>query len=65
MKNDSGLENGNYIRVTGGRHKRKDGTVKDLHLSKGGNWTLTVETKDGQRFKTLAKNVELVSENQA
>ena len=43
--------------VTAGTHAGKSGTVSDLHTSKTGNVTITVTQKNGERFKTLAKNV--------
>lgn len=51
------LKNGDPCEVTGGTHKGKRGTVQDLNLSKGGNWTITVLQAGGERFKTLARNV--------
>ncbi len=40
-----------------GTHKGKSGIVRDLHTSKTGHVTITVEQKNGVRFKTLARNV--------
>ena len=51
------LKDGDYCTVTGGTHAGKSGTVRDLNVSKGGNLTLTVVQANGERFKTLAKNV--------
>lgn len=51
------VKNGDQCEVIGGSHKGKSGTVADVNTSKGGNVTLTVIQADGERFKTLAKNV--------
>ncbi len=51
------LKDGDQCEVIAGTHKGKSGTVKDLHTSKTGHLTITVEQKNGARFKTLAKNV--------
>lgn len=50
-------KDGDYCEVVGGTHKGKSGTVRDVNTSKGGNVTITVVQKDGERFKTLARNV--------
>lgn len=50
-------KNGDMCRVIAGTHKGKRGTIQDLHTSKTGAVTITVVQKDGERFKTLAKNV--------
>lgn len=55
------LKEDDFCSVIKGTHKGKSGFVKDLHTSKTGHITITVLQKDGIRFKTLAKNVELVS----
>lgn len=51
------LANGTRCVVTAGTHKGKSGTVEDLHTSATGAVTITVRQADGDRFKTLAKNV--------
>jgi ribosomal protein S4E len=51
------LKDGDQCMVVGGTHKGKAGTVRDLHISKTGHLTITVEQKNGTRFKTLGKNV--------
>lgn len=55
------LKDGDYCQVIGGTHKGKQGTVKDLNTSKTGHITITVLQQNGVRFKTLAKNVAVVS----
>ena len=47
-----------YLLPSGCRtHAGKVGVVRDIHTSKTGHVTITVEQGDGVRFKTLAKNV--------
>ncbi len=53
------VKNGDHCQVMAGTHAGKSGTVQDLHLSKTGHLTITVEQKNGVRFKTLAKNVSV------
>jgi ribosomal protein S4E len=53
----AGLRDGARCTVTGGTHKGKSGTVRDLKTSKTGHLTITVEQASGVRFKTLARNV--------
>lgn len=50
-------KDGDSCVVTGGTHKGKSGTVRDINTSKTGQVTITVVQKDGERFKTLARNV--------
>ena len=54
------LKDGDKCNVIGGTHKGKSGTVRDINTSKTGQITITVEQKDGMRFKTLGKNVIVV-----
>lgn len=58
IENSAAIKNGQSCVVVAGTHKGKSGQVEDLHTSKGGNVTLTVRQADGQRFKTLARNVQ-------
>lgn len=58
-KSTSQLKDGDFCMVIGGTHKGKSGIVQDLHTSKTGHITITVLQKNGVRFKTLAKNVEV------
>lgn len=51
------VKNGDHCVVTGGTHKGKSGVVHDLKLSKTGHATITVVQANGDRFKTLARNV--------
>ena len=50
-------QNGDHCQVTGGTHAGKSGTVQDANVSKTGHMTITVVQANGERFKTLAKNV--------
>ncbi len=53
------LKDGARCNVIAGTHAGKSGTVRDIKTSKTGHVTITVEQADGERFKTLAKNVVL------
>ncbi len=53
------LVDGARCQVTAGVHKGKSGTVRDHNTSKTGHVTITVVQVDGERFKTLARNVEI------
>jgi ribosomal protein S4E len=53
------LKDGARCKVTGGAHAGKAGVVRDIKLSKTGYTTITVVQANGDRFKTLAKNVLL------
>lgn len=54
-------KDGDQCLVVGGTHKGKSGTVRDVKTSKTGHVTITVVQADGERFKTLAKNVVVQS----
>lgn len=56
----SQFKDGAKCQVIGGVHKGKAGIVRDIHTSKTGHVTVTVVQADGDRFKTLAKNVVLI-----
>jgi ribosomal protein S4E len=51
------LNDGDYCNVVAGTHKGKSGTVRDINTSKTGHVTITVVQPNGDRFKTLARNV--------
>jgi hypothetical protein len=53
------LKYGAKCSVVKGTHAGKSGTVKDINTSKTGAITITVLQPNGERFKTLAKNVEI------
>jgi ribosomal protein S4E len=54
------IRDGARCRVVGGTHAGKAGIVRDVNTSKTGHVTITVVQPDGERFKTLAKNVIIV-----
>ncbi|HWY25169.1 MAG TPA: hypothetical protein VNX47_09635 [Nevskia sp.] len=51
------LIDGAQCTVVGGVHKGKSGTVRDIKTGKTGHVSITVVQKNGERFKTLARNV--------
>ena len=53
------VADGDSCTVVAGSHKGKSGVVQDSKLSKTGAATITVRQSDGERFKTLAKNVRV------
>jgi len=55
------VKNGDRCEVIAGTHKGRSGTVEDHKLSKTGHATITVREANGERFKTLAKNVRQTS----
>ena len=55
------LKDGDFCKVIGGTHKGKSGTATNLNISKTGHLAITVVQENGDRFKTLAKNVEVIS----
>jgi ribosomal protein S4E len=60
MNKNEDLKDGVRCRVTGGTHAGKTGIVRDIKTSKTGYITITVEQYNGERFKTLGKNVIIV-----
>jgi ribosomal protein S4E len=56
-KSSSKLTDGAHCTVVGGTHAGKSGIVRDIKTGKTGHVSITVVQKDGERFKTLAKNV--------
>ena len=57
VKEEEKLNDGDQCEVVAGTHAGKYGTVRDINKSKTGHITITVEQKNGVRFKTLGKNV--------
>lgn len=55
------LKDGAHCKVIEGVHAGKSGTVTDINTSKAGYITITVVQANGERFKTLTKNVEKTS----
>ena len=54
------VKNGDRCKVVAGMHAGKSGVVEDLKTSKIGAVTLTVREANGERLKTLEKNVEII-----
>ncbi len=61
VKQPGKLKDGARCKVIGGIHKGKSGVVRDIKTGKTGHVSITVVEPDGERFKTLAKNVEVVA----
>lgn len=57
IKYSGPIRDGDRCFVASGTHAGKSGTVTDTHTSKTGAVTITVVQANGERFKTLAKNV--------
>ena len=55
------LQDGAMCTVVAGTHKGKSGTVRDINVSKTGHTTITVVQANSERFKTLGKNVQVVT----
>ena len=51
------IKDGDFCEVISGTHAGKSGTAEDINVSKSGSVTITVVQSNGERFKTLAKNV--------
>ena len=51
------MADGAHCTVVGGTHAGKSGTVRDIKTGKTGHVSITVVQKNGERFKTLARNV--------
>jgi ribosomal protein S4E len=54
------IKDGDRCKVIAGTHEGKAGKATDLNVSKTGHLTITVVQAGGERFKTLAKNVQVV-----
>ena len=64
-KTSEKLKDDDQCKVVGGTHAGKSGTVRDINTSKTGHITITVEQKNGVRFKTLGKNVVIQKSGKA
>jgi ribosomal protein S4E len=53
------VEDGDSCKVVKGTHDGKSGVVRDVNTSESGNVTSTVVQANGERFKTLARSVEV------
>lgn len=54
------IKDGDACKVVAGTHKGKSGIARDLNISKTGHLTITVVQENGDRFKTLGKNVQVI-----
>lgn len=54
------IVDGARCKVISGVHAGKTGTVRDIKTGKTGFVSITVVQSNGERFKTLAKNVLVV-----
>jgi ribosomal protein S4E len=61
MISNKKIKDGSKCKVVAGTHAGKSGVVKDIKTSKTGHITITVVQANGERFKTLAKNVARVN----
>ena len=59
-KTTSGIVDGAQCKVVSGVHAGKSGTIRDINTSKTGHVSITVVQANGERFKTLAKNVVVI-----
>ncbi len=55
------VKDGVRCKVIGGVHAGKSGVVRDIKTGKTGYVSITVVQANGERFKTLSKNVEVKS----
>ena len=51
---------GAQCKVISGVHAGKSGTIRDIKTGKTGYVSITVVQSNGERFKTLAKNVVVI-----
>ena len=59
-KSPADVVDGAQCKVTSGVHAGKSGTIKDIKTGKTGHISITVVLPDGDRIKTLAKNVVVI-----
>lgn len=58
-------KDGQRCRVVAGTHTGKSGIVRDVNISKMGHMTITVVQDNGERFKTLGRNVTVQGQSDA
>ena len=51
---------GHNAKVISGVHAGKSGTVRDIKTGKTGHVSITVVQSNGERFRTLARNVVVI-----
>ena len=61
-KTSAAVIDGAQCKVTRGVHAGKSGTVRDIKTGKTGHISITVVLSDGDRIKTLAKNVVVIKD---
>jgi ribosomal protein S4E len=54
------IKDGAQCKVLSGVHAGKSGTIRDIKTGKTGHVSITVVLLDGDRIKTLAKNVAVI-----
>lgn len=54
------IVDGAQCKVIGGVHAGKSGTVRDIKTGKTGHVSITVVQANGERLKTLARNVVVI-----
>ena len=54
------IVDGVQCKVINGVHAGKSGIVRDIKTGKTGHMSITVVQSNGERFKTLAKNVVVI-----
>ena len=59
-KSPANIIDGAQCKVISGVHAGKSGTVRDIKTGKTGHVSITVVLPDGDRIKTLAKNVVVI-----
>jgi len=59
-KSPVAIIDGVHCKVISGVHAGKSGTVRDIKTGKTGHVSITVVLPDGDRIKTLAKNVVVI-----
>lgn len=60
-KDELKIKDGAWCKVVKGIHAGKLGIIRNINTSKSGNITITVVQASGERFKTLARNVEVIN----
>ena len=59
-KSPADIVDGAQCKVISGVHAGKSGTIRDIKTGKTGHVSITVVLPDGDRIKTLAKNVVVI-----
>ena len=54
------ISDGAQCKVISGVHAGKSGTIQDIKTGKTGDISITVVQSNGERLKTLAKNVVVI-----